>query len=629
VSAAATATDSTPPIAVATTIQASVTRAAPAAHARDDAAARRQRSSDTVRGDRLGRVRYPVPVPRPPVAGGMASSSVRGMVIVLGCAGRGSAILGTPRAARRRGQPRQSLRMEPTQAAPAGASRWPRQLAAIDLGSNSFRLEIGRLDGRRYRRVDYLKETVRLGAGLDADGVLSDDAAERGLACLARFARRLEGFAPSQVRAVATQTLREAKNRDAFLLRAQQTLGRPIEILSGREEARLIFAGVARLQPSTAPRLVVDIGGRSTEMIVGRGTRPRRAESFQVGSVSLSMKYFAGGMFSAAAFRDAQVAAGAELEEARQAFPRRHWREALGASGTVGAVSQVLAASGVSDGRITPDGLRWLIEQCLAAGSADRLALPGLKDDRRAFLGGGLALLYTLAINFAIDALEPARGALRQGVIFDLAARQEAASRADGHDLRDDSVRALQRRFEVDTAQAGRVERLALALFDGVNASAGEARRELAWAAALHETGMMISHHDHHRHSTYVLDHVDAPGFSQSQLRRIARLVLGQRGGLRKMEGALQNAEFAIHLLCLRLAVIACHAREEVAPGAIALRLHDGAAVVRLQVEWAEANPRALHLLRAEIDAWSAAALAGAPRLETAGAAPGADGAPR
>ncbi len=173
--------------------------------------------------------------------------------------------------------------------APAEAPRWPGQLAAIDIGSNSFRLEIGQLIDGRYRRIDYQKETVRLGAGLDANGLLTDEAGARGLACLERFAQRLQGFAPSQVRAVATQTLREARNRDAFLLRAQAGLGFPIEVISGREEARLIYAGVARLQPSMLPRLVVDIGGRSTEMILGHGRKAVRAESFQVGSVSLSL----------------------------------------------------------------------------------------------------------------------------------------------------------------------------------------------------------------------------------------------------------------------------------------------------------------------------------------------------
>jgi exopolyphosphatase/guanosine-5'-triphosphate,3'-diphosphate pyrophosphatase len=228
------------------------------------------------------------------------------------------------------------------------------------------------------------------------------------------------------VRAVATQTLREARNRDAFLARARGALGLPIEVISGREEARLIYAGVARLQPSDHPRLVVDIGGRSTEMILGRGKRPHRAESFQVGSVSLSMKYFADGRFTESAFRRAQIAAGAELEEALEPFAPMHWQEALGSSGTVGAVSQLLAASGVTDGRVTPDGLRWLMEQCLQAGHVDKLALPGLKEDRRAVIAGGLAILYTLSAHFGIEELAPARGALRQGVIFDLDERLQA-----------------------------------------------------------------------------------------------------------------------------------------------------------------------------------------------------------
>ena len=490
--------------------------------------------------------------------------------------------------------------------------RWPGQLAAIDMGSNSFRLEIAQLNGERYRRIDYLKETVRLGAGLDASGYLSDDAAVRGLDCLARFARRLEGFGSAQVRAVATQTLREARNRDAFLARAQTVLARPIEIISGREEARLIYAGVARLQPSTVPRLVVDIGGRSTEMILGHAAQPLRAESFQVGSVSLSMKYFGDGRFTQRAFRDAQIAAGAELEEGLEPFAASHWREALGASGTVGAVSQVLAASGISDGRITPAGLQWLIERCLEAGSIDRLTLPGLKDDRRAVIGGGLSILYTLAASFGIAELKPARGALRQGVIFDLAARHaaERAAAAGGEDIREASVRELQRRFLVDQDQAGRVAGLAAALLAGAQPTASaEARHELRWAAALHEAGMMISHHDHHRHSAYVLSHVDAAGFSQSQLRRIGDLVFGQRGGLRKLEPRLQEPSFALHLLCLRLAVIVCHARDDVAAAAISLQASGTQSSIGLTTAWAEAHPRALHLLREEVDAWSKSGL--------------------
>jgi exopolyphosphatase/guanosine-5'-triphosphate,3'-diphosphate pyrophosphatase len=344
--------------------------------------------------------------------------------------------------------------MDPVDVSPAHdlTARRPGQLAAIDIGSNSFRLEIGQLLDGRYRRIESLKETVRLGAGLDADAALTEEATARGLACLARFAQRLQGFTPQQVRAVATQTLREARNREAFLARAHAVLGHPVEVISGREEARLIYAGVARLQPSTVPRLVIDIGGRSTEMILGTGRQPLRAESFQIGSVSLSLKYFGNGYFTEAAFRQAQVAAGAELEEALEPFAAAHWREALGSSGTAGAVSQLLAANGVTDGRITPDGLRWLMAQCLKAGQVDKLVLPGLKEERRAVIAGGLAILYTLAANFGITELMPARGALRQGVIFELDERLKAtALPQDGHDLRDASVRELRRRFMADT----------------------------------------------------------------------------------------------------------------------------------------------------------------------------------
>ncbi len=486
-------------------------------------------------------------------------------------------------------------------------SRWPGQLAAIDMGSNSFRLEIAQLDQGRYRRVDYLKETVRLGGGLDANGLLTEEAAARGLACLARFAQRLQGFASAQVRAVATQTLREARNRDAFLARAQTALGHPIEVISGREEARLIYAGVARLQPSSAPRLVIDIGGRSTEMILGHGRKTLHAESFQVGSVSLSMRFFGDGRLSAEAFRAAQVAAGAELEEALEPFAPVHWQEALGSSGTVGAVSQLLAASGVSDGRITPEGLRWLIERCIERGRVDRLDLPGLKEDRRAVIAGGLAILYTLAMHFGIASLQPARGALRQGVIFDLDERLHAtALPQDGHDLRDATVRELQRRFMVDVQQARRVSRIAEKLFAQVQPRAGhEARRELLWACALHEMGMMVSHHDHHRHSAYLLAHVDAPGFSQSQQRRVGELVLGQRGGLRKVEASLTQETFAWQVLCLRLAIIKCHARGEVDDGAIALERHGSLARLAFDADWAATHPRTLYLLQEEAQAWA------------------------
>ena len=479
-------------------------------------------------------------------------------------------------------------------------------LAAVDMGSNSFRLEIGQLPQGRYRRIDYLKDTVRLGAGLDANGMLSEEAAQRGLACLRRFSARLAGFAPGQVRAVATQTLREARNRNAFLLRAQEALGFPIEVISGREEARLIYAGVAHLQSSDEPRLVIDIGGRSTELILGQGRVPLVTESFGVGCVSLSLRCFEGGQITEAGFRLAQVAAGAELEEALQPFARDRWTRALGSSGTAGAVSQVLQAAGISDGRITPAGLRWCMERCLQAGQVDRIELPGLKPDRRAVLPGGLAILYTLAVHFGIEALWPAKGALRQGVIVDQHERLLALHRGHAVDMRDATVAELQQRFKVDAAQAARVAAVALALFDSAVPDAEpDTRRELGWACALHEVGLMVSHHDHHRHSAYLLAHVDAAGFSQSQQRRIADLVLGQRGGLRKVEPQMASETFAWQVLCLRLAAIKCHARGAADAGALALRGKGRDALLGYRTDWAEAHPRTLYLLHEEVAAWS------------------------
>ncbi len=503
----------------------------------------------------------------------------------------------------------------------------PVTLAAIDIGSNSFRLELARIVQGRYQRLRYLKETVRLGGGLDDDGVLGEAAMRRGLECLSRFADYLKGMQARHVRAVATQTLREARNRDAFLARAQEALAHDIEVISGREEARLIYAGVSHLQPGDRPRLVIDIGGRSTEMILGRGHVPRVAESFAVGSVGLSMRWFGDGALTAKAFRAAQVAAGAEIEEALKTFAPSQWEEALGSSGTVSAVSQILAAGGVSQGEITPDGLRWCIERCIDAGHVQRLDLPGLREDRRPVVAGGLALLYTLCSHFGIAALQPSRGALRQGVILDLNQRLRAQSTdatrperpgvraapgarpARSGDMRDRTVRDLQRRFEVDAVHARAVRAAALHLHRGLVERAPtqadtQAMQALGWAADLHEMGQMVSHHDHHRHSAYLLSHADAAGFSQTEQRRLASLVLGQRGGLRKVDALLLEPASAWQLLCLRLAVLLCHARTGMPSNAAALRVDGATAVLDVDAAWAARHPRTMHLLNEESLAW-------------------------
>ncbi len=294
-------------------------------------------------------------------------------------------------------------------------------LAALDLGSNSFRLEIGRLQHGHIQRTEYLKETVRQGSGLDAQRNLSQAAMQRGWDCLARFGERLVGFAPTQVRAVATQTLREARNRDVFLTHASTLLKFPIDVISGAEEARLIYQGVAQLlAPSDERRLVIDIGGRSTELVLGQRQHANTLASYQVGSVAWSMAYFPDGQFTPQAFQSAESAAQAVLGDALNTYRRDNWDVAYGASGTVSAIGAILAGLGHSATTVTQAGLDLLLAHLLQAQSADRVRLDGLEEERRAVIGGGLSLLRAIFALLGIERLEVAQGALRQGVLYDL-----------------------------------------------------------------------------------------------------------------------------------------------------------------------------------------------------------------
>jgi exopolyphosphatase/guanosine-5'-triphosphate,3'-diphosphate pyrophosphatase len=476
-------------------------------------------------------------------------------------------------------------------------------LAAIDLGSNSFRLEIGRFDSGHIERVEYLKETVRQGSGLDENKRLSAAAMERGWDCLSRFAERLQGFQQHQVRAVATQTLREAVNRDDFLERAQRILGFSIDVVSGQEEARLIYQGVSRLLPqSDERRLVIDIGGRSTEMILGQGYVPSSMESYRLGSVAWSTRYFSGGRFSAAAFRTAETAAKALLDQALDSFSPTQWSVAYGSSGTVGAVGAILTANGRGAGIVTRAGLDWLRERLINAGSVDAIRLEGLKEERRAVLGGGLSVLRALFELFDIEQLIPAQGALRQGALYDLIERDAGTS-----DVRERTVNWLSTRFSVDEAQAQRVSTVSTALFAQVasaQAENGRHARKLAWAARLHEIGTHISHERSHHHGAYILDHVDAPGFSVSELHRMGQLVLGQRGKLKKLDTWLEDELFAKQLMCLRLAVLLCHARQMPAHASIRLRHQAGVFRLSTVAGWARRYPQSAWLLGEEMLAW-------------------------
>jgi exopolyphosphatase / guanosine-5'-triphosphate,3'-diphosphate pyrophosphatase len=488
------------------------------------------------------------------------------------------------------------------------------RLAAVDLGSNSFRLEIGRVEHGEFHRTEYLKETVRQGGGLDDNRNLTPQAMQAGWDCLARFGERLAGFQAHEVRAVATQTLREARNRDVFLKRSNEVLGFPIDIISGREEARLIYQGVAHMLPADAERrLVIDIGGRSTELILGQGKTPRVMESFRVGSIAWSTRFFADGQFSKRAFEMAEIAATAVLDEALDAYHPDHWSTAYGSAGTVGAISDVLVAADWPAGCITQEGLDWILEQLIAAQHVNKLRLPGMREDRKAIIAGGVSVMRAVFKLLGISQLHQAAGGLRHGLICDLLGQSAATG-----DLRLASVQRLARKFSVDIQHGARVGKVATTLLSQMlnhNASAkaewasdpDRLLRKLAWAADLHEIGNHISHSDNHKHGAYILDNADAMGFSLSEMHRLSLLVLGHRGKLRKLDTALNEPSLTAQLMALRLAVILCHARRDPDLKGLALRPTSTATnhwVLSSRTGWANAYPQSAHLLREEALAW-------------------------
>jgi len=485
------------------------------------------------------------------------------------------------------------------------------RLAAVDLGSNSFRLEIGRIEHGQYYRSEYLKETVRQGNGLDADRMLSPQAMQRGWDCLARFGERLASFGGTQVRAVATQTLREARNRDEFLTQGTALLGFPIDVISGREEARLIYQGVVQALPqNNERRLVVDIGGRSTELILGQGFVPTLMESYRVGSVSWSSRYFSDNRFTRHAFEMAEIAAKAILDEALNAYRRDAWDVAYGSAGTVSAVCEVLKAAGWPTGSVDRDGLDWLQNKLISAQSADRIHLAGMKEDRRVIIGGGLSILRAVFDLLKIDQMQQAVGGLRHGLLGELMGNIQNQT-----DVRSTSVQRLATKFGTDPQHGQRVARVANYLFNqlqaqtpaAASASAQGPSRKLNWAAQLHDIGNHISHSDYHKHGAYILDNTDAMGFSLPELHRLSLLVLGHRGKLRKLDADFEDELFVQQLLALRLAVILCHARcDPDLTGLALIRQQTSAKRFSLtcRAGWAQAFPQSAHLLSEEVLAW-------------------------
>ena len=479
-------------------------------------------------------------------------------------------------------------------------------LAAVDLGSNSFHLQISRVVNGQLYPLDALKETVRLGAGVSASKSIEPETAQRAFGALRLFAERLRGLPGHAVRVVGTNALRVAKNAGTFVKEAEAILGYPIEIIAGREEARLIYIGVANsLPPSNHQRLVVDIGGGSTEFIIGHRLKPKVVESLYMGCVSFSERYFPGGSMDKRAFREAQLAARREIEQIAARFHREGWKEAYGSSGTAKALGIILTENGVSADGISLEGLEWLRDKAIKSGGFWSLELPGVKGDRVPVLPGGLAIMLTLFEELHLMRMSVADTALRDGVLQDL------LGRTHHEDIRGATVEAMSRRYHVDQTQATRVKQLALGFFERIDEpSDGELafqrRQKLAWACRLHEIGIDIAQAGFHKHSAYVIANADMPGFSKREQAALANLVLAQRGKLAKVAGDLPSeASFAAKVLCMRLAVLLSRSRRSVDAKRFALAKVNNDFRLSVDATWLETNSLTDYELGQEAQEWA------------------------
>ena len=439
-------------------------------------------------------------------------------------------------------------------------------IAAIDIGSNSFHLAIARLDHGEVRKVVSLSEKVQLAAGLDENNILGAAAERRGLDCLSRFVARLDSVPPNRIRIVATNALRQAKNANDFITRANKILPKPIEVIAGREEARLIYLGVSHTNASSDKRLVIDIGGGSTEFIIGQGFDPLLTESLQMGCVALTQLFFADRQITEKAFNNATTAARKKILAINGQYQKTGWNSVIGSSGTIKAVRNALVAEGWADEqeRITYDGVKKLEKLLIEIGNVDDIELEGVKDHRKAVFPAGVAVLRAAMKTLGIETLAYSDGALREGVMYDMLGRFAS------EDVRDRSVLALIKRYSVDQKQARQVVRTSRHLFRQVQDDLQLSNDDgdlLRRAAFLHEIGLAISHSNYHRHSAYLLENSDIPGFSQVDQKRMAQLMLSHRRKLKSdmIEQTITVGGEQLVYLCLllRLAVLAHHSRSE------------------------------------------------------------------
>ncbi len=466
-------------------------------------------------------------------------------------------------------------------------------IAAIDLGSNSFHMVLAKADHGEIRILERLGDKVQLAAGINEERQLSEEAMQRGLACLRLFAQRMAGMPEGAVRIVGTNALREARNRGEFIRRAEEVLGHPVEVISGREEARLIYLGVSHSMPDhPGRRLVADIGGGSTEFIIGQSFESLQRESLQMGCVSYTQRYFRDGKITPARYAQAYTAARLELMGIENSLRRLGWQEAVGASGTIRAVCLAIKAGGRGNGEVNTEGLAWLKRRLFKLGESERIDIEGVKPDRRAIFPAGLAILEAIFDAFELTHMRHSEGALREGVLYDLLGRHHH------EDVRERTLSALMERYHVDLEQAARVEARALEALAQVADSWSlddEWHRDLlVWGARVHEIGLDIAHYHYHKHGAYLIEHSDLPGFSRQDQLMLALLVRGHRRNIPRDRFAEFGKEgIKLMRLCvlLRFAILFHHIRGTQAMPQVRLHAEGQNLEVRFPDGWLETNP--------------------------------------
>lgn len=483
----------------------------------------------------------------------------------------------------------------------------PQQLiASVDMGSSSFRMIVARVDELNGQSqiyiTDSLREPVRLAAGLNADKCLDEESQQRALDALARFGERLRAFKAKDVRAVATNAVRVARNSAEFIDKAEAALGFPIDVISGVEEARLVYCGVAHQLPTgQGKRLVVDIGGGSTEFIIGEDYEPAAMESLYVGCVSTAQQYFADGSISAKAMKHAVLAARSEVAVLRRDILDSGWSHAIGSSGTARALAEICVSNGFTEHGISAQGLEKIREHVVAAGHLDKITLNGLKTDRLPMMPGGLAVMSAVFEELEIEQMEVTDGALRQGLLYDMLGRQHA------HDMREITVAQFLHRYKIDEKHARKVAELTDTLFGQIskkNASLLRQQLILNWAALLHEIGLSIGHNSHHKHAAYILSNADMPGFSKREQSLLSTWVLAHNGKLGKVSELANQETQWLAPMCLRLATLFLRRREIEALPDLRVKLIDQGLELSVDKSWLQTHPLTQYSLETEVEQW-------------------------